>query len=216
MINKLKKDSLSELVYQQISKMIMKHDFPPGEKINRKEIANMLGVSQTPVNEAIIRLTNEGVVEQKERHGFYVKIFTDDDMKELYAVRAGLEGVALRICLEKNDPEVINDLIHAFDGFTFPMDDEEKKKYRKADRFFHEKILFASGNSVISDFLKNFDFLIKCYQKGLIRQPEITLPEHQEIINAIIERKPEKAQILIMNHLLLTRDHLSKKHMKDI
>ena len=136
MIKKLKKDSLGDLVYQQIAKMILKHDLPPGEKINRKELAKMLGVSQTPVNEAVIRFTNEGVIEQRERQGFYVKIFTDQDMKELYAVRAGLEGISLRLCMEKGDPEILNKIIHAFDGFTVPMSDEEIRNYKKADRFF--------------------------------------------------------------------------------
>ncbi len=203
-MNKLKKENLGELVYQQIRSMIINKDLVPGEKINKKELADIIGVSPTPVNEALLRFVSEGLIEQRERYGFYLKIFTNNDMKELFAVRAGLEGVALRLCVEqcdlKNKPEIYN----AFDGFSLPMSDQEYKKYQKADRLFHESILLASENTIITDFIKNFDFIIKCYQKGLIRPPEETLPEHKEIISAVKAGDAEKAQNLIMAHHLKT------------
>lgn len=213
-MEKLKKDNLGELVYQQIANMIINRDLVPGEKISKKDLAARIGVSQTPVNEAILRFVGEGVIEQRERQGFYLKIFTDNDMKELFAVRAGLEGVALRLCVEEGDPRCMEDVLHAFDGFALPLSEAEYKRYQKADRFFHEKILLSSGNSIIIDFIRNFDFIIKCYQKGLIRTPEETLPEHQAIIEAIRKKDAAQAQNLIMDHHLKTKNFITNQHIQ--
>lgn len=213
-MEKLKKDNLGELVYQQIASMMLNRDLLPGEKINRKELAMRLGVSQTPVNEAIIRFVNEGVVEQVERQGFFLKVFTDNDMKELFAVRAGLEGVALRLCVEGGSSDCLSSITHLFDEFSLPLSDEDYGRYQQADRTFHEQILLSSSNSIIIDFVKNFDFILKCYQKGLIRSPEETLQEHKDIIQAIRDSDAERAQNLLMAHHLRTRDYINHKHLK--
>jgi DNA-binding GntR family transcriptional regulator len=208
-MNKLKKENLSELVYQQIKNMIINKDLTPGEKINKKELAHTIGVSPTPVNEALLKFVNEGLIEQRERQGFYLKAFTNSDMKDLFAVRAGLEGVALRLCIETGDLKIKPEVLNAFDGFKPPLSESDYKKYQKADRLFHETILLSSGNSIIIDFIRNFDFIIKCYQKGLLRSPEETLPEHQAIIKAIRAKDAEKAQSLIMGHHLKTMKALA-------
>ena len=164
-MKKLKKDNLSELVYEQISSMISNRDIVPGDKINRKKLAETLGVSQTPVNEAVLRFVNEGMMEQRERLGFYLKVFTDEDMKNLFEVRAGLEGVAVRRCVENQSCEGLDEIIDIFNEFDLPMSEKQYKQYRDADRKFHVKILLSSENPVITDFIKNFDFILKCYQE---------------------------------------------------
>lgn len=212
-MKKLKKDNLTDLVYEQIGNMLSNRDLIPGEKINRKELAELLGVSQTPVNEAIQRFTNEGMIEQKDRQGFYVKIFTDEDMKNLFAVRAGLEGVAVRLCIEKMESGCLDDILTIFDDFELPLSEKEYTRYRTADSNFHVKILMSSDNSIITDFIKNFDFILKCYQKGLIRQPDETLKEHLDIIAAIKKGDAAEAQNLIMEHHLRTRNYITEKHI---
>lgn len=213
-MKKLKKDSLSELVYEQIGNMIANRDLIPGEKINRKEIANILGVSQTPVNEAVNRYANEGMIEQRERQGFYLKQFTDEDMKNLFAVRAGLEGVAIRLCVENKECNCLDEIIRIFDGFELPLSEKEYKRYRNADRNFHVAILMSSDNPIIIDFIRNFDFILKCYQKGLIRPPEETLGEHRVIIEAIMTGDAALAQNLIMEHHLRTKDFITASHIQ--
>ena len=213
-MKKLKKDNLSELVYEQISSMISNRDIVPGDKINRKKLAETLGVSQTPVNEAVLRFVNEGMMEQRERLGFYLKVFTDEDMKNLFEVRAGLEGVAVRRCVENQSCEGLDEIIDIFNEFDLPMSEKQYKQYRDADRKFHVKILLSSENPVITDFIKNFDFILKCYQKGLIRGPEETLQEHRDIITAIKNKDAKKAQNLIMEHHLKTKNYITEKHLK--
>ena len=200
------------MVYQRIKDMIFDGFLPPGEKINKIDLSRQLGVSITPVNEVINRLTGEKFLEKRGRKGYFVKKFSMKDLTEFYTVRAGLEGVALRFCIEELSDDQLNEFENFFKDFHLPLDEKEKERYMKEDQRFHEKIIDLSGNSMITDFNQNFNFIMKSYQKGLVRQPEETLKEHQEIIKAIIERKSHKAQeLLIIHHLKSIRKLKSKR-----
>lgn len=207
-MKRVSRDALGDLVYNQIVKMLLNNDLKPGDKLLKKELASILGVSQTPVNEAINRLIREGIIEQKEKSSLYVRIFTNKDMMELFAVRAGLEGTALHLCMEDPENPRFMRLLGLFDDFSMPVDEKDFKTYQQKDQEFHAEILKLSGNRVILDFIRNFEFILRCYQKGLIRSPNETLPEHHAIIQAIKQGNTAQAQQLIMNHHWNTRDRL--------
>jgi len=194
--------------------MILNGDLIPGQKINKVELATMLGVSITPVNEVVSRLAGENLIDKINRKGYFVKKLTFDDLKEFFAVRAGLEGIAIRLCITTLSDKELNKFNNIFDKFVLPFDQVEYINYIKADQEFHEKIIELCGNSIIIDFDRNFNFVMKSYQKGLIRPPEETLSEHLEIVNAIKERNSQKAQALITSHHLKSRDVLKSKHLK--
>ena len=99
---KLTKTSLSEIVYQNIKNMIKDGVLTLGQKINKNDLASSLEVSLTPVSEALNRLKGEGLLEQKSMQGYYIKKFSKIELLELFAVRAGLEGTAVCLCIEKN------------------------------------------------------------------------------------------------------------------
>lgn len=204
-MDKIRKDALSELVYEKIKQMVLDEALLPGQKVAKGELAQALGVSQTPVSEAINRLTGEGLIEQRARQGFFVRVFTDEDLRDLFAVRAGMEGIALRLSVEELPAEKLDVLTHHFDGFDLPMDAETKRRYMKADQAFHEHIIALSANSFILYFDRSFDFIMKSYQKGLIREPEETVNEHRQIIRAIRARDGRAAQELLMQHHLKSR-----------
>jgi DNA-binding GntR family transcriptional regulator len=211
---KIKNDHLVDLVYEKVKQMILDGALIPGEKINKVELANILGVSITPVNEVVNRLAGEKFIDRINRFGYFVKKLTFEDLKEFFAVRAGLEGIAIRLCINELSDKKLNEFDNIFNKFILPLNEEEVKHYLKADQKFHEKIIELCGNSIIIDFNKNFNFVMKSYQKGLIRPPEETLSEHLEIIKAIMERNGQKAQELITSHHLKSREVLKIKHLK--
>jgi DNA-binding GntR family transcriptional regulator len=215
-MKKLRKNALSELVYEKIKLMISDGALLPGQKISRKELAETLNVSQTPIMEAINRLAGEGLIEQRNREGLYIKNFTYTELKELFAVRAGMEGVAIRLCVENILNDELDPLLHLFDNFSLPMDEQELKRYSKTDRIFHQRIIEMSGNSIIVNYNRNFDLMIKSFQKGLIRPPEETLAEHRAIIQAIRSRDAHRAQNLLIEHDLKSRDAINKHRLQDI
>lgn len=211
---KIKNDHLVDLVYEKVKQMILDGALIPGEKINKVELANILGVSITPVNEVVNRLAGEKFIDKINGSGYFIKKLTFKDLKEFFAVRAGLEGIAIRLCINELSDKKLNEFDNIFNKFLLPLNEEEVKHYLKADQKFHEKIIELCGNSIIIDFNKNFNFVMKSYQKGLIRPPEETLSEHLEIIKAIMERNGQKAQELITSHHLKSREVLKIKHLK--
>jgi DNA-binding GntR family transcriptional regulator len=211
---KIKNDRLIDKVYEKLKQMILNGDLIPGQKINKVELATMLGVSITPVNEVVSRLVGENLIDKINRKGYFVKKLTFDDLKEFFAVRAGLEGIAIRLCIATLSAKELDKFNNIFDKFVLPFDQVEYINYIKADQEFHEKIIELCGNSIIINFDRNFNFVMKSYQKGLIRPPEETLSEHLEIVNAIKERNSQKAQALITSHHLKSRDVLKSKHLK--
>ncbi len=205
----IKKSTINDLVYTQIKRMLSNHDLEPGQKINKKELAHELGVSQTPVQYSIVRLVQEGLFEDRKAEGIFVRVFTTKDMKDLFALRAGIEGIALRLCIEKN-AEHLEDLFHAFDSFSLPLTShEEIARYQTVDRSFHEQILARSDNTLIQNFVTDFSFILRCYHKGLLRHPNETLPEHLAIIQAAREKDAERAQTLLIAHHMKSYARLS-------
>lgn len=212
-MSKLKKNILRDLVYTQLKTMLLDKALVPGQKISKKEIADLLGVSQTPVQESIIKLIQEGLFEEQQG-GVFVKVFTDQDMRDFFAVRAGIEGIALRLCITQKGPSCLHDVLCLFDDFSLPIDDPETKAlYQKTDRHFHEEILRRSGNKIIQNFVEDFSFILRCYHKGLLREPNETLEEHRAIIEATRAGDAQEAQNLLMKHHLTSYDRISEDHL---
>ena len=209
-MEKIRKNNLSELVYQKIREIIATRYYEPGQRVNKRELAEMLEVSQTPVNEAVTRFISEGLMEQKGRGGIFLKVYTYQDVKDLYAVRAGLEGISLRLCIEDGQVDKLDDAMKIFENMKRPLSFEEKKAYPKMDRAFHLELLFSSNNKVISEFNSNYVLILKSYQMGFINDPEESLSEHLEIIRAIREEDALAAQVLLIEHHLKARNNIAK------
>ncbi len=213
-MRKIEKRALTDLVYEQIKRMIRDGTIAPGQKISKRDLSGDLGVSQTPVNEAVNRLKGEGLIDQRRRQGFFVKEFTYEDLKNLLEVRAGIEAIAVRLYIEVQSDQKLDELVHYFDGFQPPLSKTELNRYLKADRDFHKNLISLSGNSLLIGMDNDFNFFLKSNHQGLIRSPEETLKEHREIIEAIKSRDVRKAQELCMLHHLRSRDVIKEKHLK--
>jgi DNA-binding GntR family transcriptional regulator len=217
---KLEPTNVSEEAYLRIKRMIIEGRLPAGEYIDRKALAEELGVSLTPVNEVLARLGGERFVERrgggerKEPMGFYVRTLPGDELAHLFAVRAGLEGIAARLCVERALQEGpspgYRELCRRFAGFAPPFDAASTEAYLEEDMHFHEGIIHESGNPVLVDIDGNLGCVHRSWIRGLVRPPEETLPEHRAIIEAFAAMDAEKAQGLIVLHNLRSRDTLQK------
>lgn len=202
---------LTEHVYESIRSMILDGELQPGEKIDKKSLAESLGVSLTPINEVMSRLAGEKYIEQINRRGYFVKTYSQTDLMEMYEVRAGLESVAVRLCLERATDEELQHLALCFDGFSLPFGEGDLAKYTEADKRFHGLIIKLSRNSMIQEINESTGYVLKSYQQGLVRPPEESLPEHAEILAAINARDAEVAQTLIARHHLRSAIAVSRQ-----
>jgi len=205
-MQRIENKALRNYVYEFIRDLIDHGVLPIGQKINKPELAERLGVSQTPINDALNRLVGERFLEQRPRDGYFIREFNAKEFCELFEMRSGLEGIASRLCCENATDEQLALLVSSFDEFTLPIPENLLKRYYEADRKFHENIVAFSGNSFILTDLKNTGFQARTYQKGLVRGPNITLHEHKMVIEALKARDGERAQQQMIWHLLGSRD----------
>jgi DNA-binding GntR family transcriptional regulator len=205
-MSKIENKILTDLVYDKIKKMIDDGVLQPGTKVNKIELSETLGVSQTPINDALSRLAGEKFIDQKSRQGYFVRSFSNAELCALYEVRGGLEGIAVRLCAENASDRELQEIASCFDGFALPFDEKTYNDYIHADKVFHENIVSYSGNIVLVELARTSGYLIKSNQKGLVRPPEETLPEHHDIIRALLARNAAKAHELIIAHHLKSRD----------
>lgn len=199
---------LGDLVYDRIKEMIDEHLLAPGEKIRTLELAGMIGVSQTPVNAALSRLAGEKLIEQRSRQGYFVRRYTNLELSHLFELRAGIESMAIMLCIENANDQQLDDLCRSFDGLTPPLSGKRLDRYIHVDKHFHESIVRYSGNPFLEDLLTSSAYLIKSNQKGLVRPPEDTAPEHARIVDALRNRDGLKARDEIVLHNLRSRDYL--------
>ncbi|MFW6338020.1 MAG: GntR family transcriptional regulator [Alkalispirochaetaceae bacterium] len=205
---------LTQHVYERIRQMIADGALAPGERINRKELEETLGVSQTPINDALSRLAGERFIEQESRRGYYVKRISAEEMIHLFEYRAATEGMAARLCAESAAKEDREGLRAYFDDFRLPIPESSRPEYRQRDTAFHRRILELSGNPMLAEMNEAHGYMMKSYQKGLLRDPNETLQEHTDIVEAIVAGAPEEAQGAMNHHLLRTRDSLIREEKK--
>jgi DNA-binding GntR family transcriptional regulator len=207
-MTEIKNRVLFELVYEQIKNLIDEGVLQPGEKIDKKALVEILGVSQTPINEALSKLAGEKFLEQRSRQGFFIRQYSYFELSQLFELRAAIEGMAARLCAEHVQDDELKGLVKLFDGFTLPLSKKRSADYLHADKQFHESLVKYSGNPFLMETFISSGYLPKSYQKGLLRPTEETLPEHMRIIDALKKRDARLAQELTIIHLLKTRDKL--------
>jgi DNA-binding GntR family transcriptional regulator len=207
-MSKIESQVLVKLVYEKIRYMIDEGVFKPGEKINKGELAKILGVSQTPINEALNKLAGEKLFEQRNRQGFFIRQYSYLELSHLFELRAAIEGMAARLCAEQIKDDELEHIAKIFDAYSLPLSEQGQIDYLHADKLFHECLVKFSGNSFLVEFFISSGYLTKSNQKGLLRPAEETLAEHKAIIEALKKRDAHITQELTILHFLKTRDRL--------
>jgi len=208
METKLENRSVKDYIYDKIKELLENNEFVVGEKINKNDLASRFNISLTPINDALNRLVGENYLVQYPRKGFYVKEFSPKELCDLFEIRAGLEGIAVRLCCERASNEDIDELIHSFDLFENGISDDMIKPYTNIDKNFHKRIIFLAQNPLISQVRNSLGFLSRSYQKGLVKPAFDSLQEHHQIIEALKLRDGKMAQNAMENHLLGSRDRI--------
>ncbi len=204
----IRRTVVSVEIYTEIKKALFEGDWTPGQRIDRKALAERFGISQTPVNDALNRLTGEGLVESRSRDGFFVPDYDDSELADIFAARAGFESIAARLCADEADEEGKRELALLFEPFGESVAKGSESAYLAADKAFHTGIVRISGSSRLSEVEAAFGLACRSYEHGLVRPPSETLPEHRGILAAILAGEGRAAQLGMAEHLLTTRRFL--------
>ena len=204
--------NLDQRVYCQLKSMILDQTLQSGSKIYQKKLAEDLGVSRTPLVNALKKLEQEHLITAIPQKGFYVREFSKEAMVYIFELREVLEGLAARrasLCITDDQ---IQQLQNLFTGLKKAEACGSVEKYAKEDRRFHHFLIKISGDDLLSSILETYRVItfshMAKFRGGLARPPQETLPEHLTIVEAIIKKDPEMAEQLVRLHFKRSRARL--------
>jgi DNA-binding GntR family transcriptional regulator len=195
---------LSQKVYRVLKTEIVKGFLEPGTKLFEDKIATQMGVSRTPVREAIQKLAAEGLIKITPNQTLVVTEVSLEDVKEVLQIRGILEGLATRVAAQKITRQEIEELEEIITQMGLYVTKKDLTSYCKLDDEFHNLILHICGNKwiiQIRDNLGNFLYRFRIKSLSVPGRLKCSLEEHQKIMESLKEKNPEKAE------------QLSKKHM---
>ena len=151
------RSSLVDQAYQAIRRRILDNVFPPGYQALESELAQALGISRTPVREALIRLQKEGLVSVVPRHGMRVLPVSPNDMAEIYAVLTALECAAAEIVAARGPSEdELKPLTLASRDMDRALKADDLDAWAAADERFHRTLVELAGNRMLRETVENF------------------------------------------------------------
>jgi len=142
--------TLADDAFEQIRQRILDNFWPPGHRALEQEVALALGMSRTPVREALVRLQIEGLIELIPRHGMHVLPVSAIQMREIYEVLTALECLAVeKVAQRRPTPQEIQGLIRATDEMEQALLNDNLHAWAKADENFHAELIELSGNKTL-------------------------------------------------------------------
>lgn len=196
---------LRDVVFNTLRQAIITGEFAPGERLMEISLANRLGVSRTPVREAIRKLELEGLVIMIPRKGAQVARITEKNLRDVIEIRTVLEEFAAVLACERIDQSGLHDLRQAHEAFIRSVENGDILDIVDKDETFHDTIFRATNNdrliSIINNLREQFYRYRMEYVKD-IRQRSNLVEEHRELLDAISSRDSIKAKELMKTHLL--------------
>ena len=209
---------LRDVVFNTLRQAILRGELKPGERLMEIQLANKLGVSRTPIREAIRKLELEGLVLMIPRKGAEVAEITEKSLKDVLEIRRALEDLAVRLACEKITKEELKELKKAGDEFKKVLKSQDITEVAEADVRFHDVIYMATDNPKLIQLLNNFREQMYRFRVEYLKKDEVRpqlLAEHDEIIKYITQGNKEEASRVVTRHIenqaLTVQDVIRKK-----
>lgn len=195
---------LREIVYEQLKRQILTGRITPGTRMMEVELADEMGVSRTPVREAIRKLEKEGLVTIEPRKGAYASDISVKDMVDTLEVREDLEGLAAALAAERMTEEQIDELVKITEGYSEAILNSDTEKIIHYDEKFHKHIVSCSGNKtliqlseIVQELALRFRYI---YYDDFSRYENMPV-EHRQIIAAITSGDADTARMSADSHV---------------
>lgn len=195
---------LRDVVFNTLRQAILRGELKPGERLMEIQLANKLGVSRTPIREAIRKLELEGLVLTVPRKGAEVAEITEKSLRDVLEVRRALEELAVQLVCEKITEAQIEELKAAAREFENVLKDGDITKIAEADVRFHDVIYLATDNQKLIQLLNNLREQMYRFRVEYLKREEVypqLIAEHEEIIERIEKREKDTATKVVCEHI---------------
>lgn len=195
---------LRDVVFNTLRNAILTGELEPGERLMEIKLADKLGVSRTPIREAIRKLELEGLVVNTPRKGAEVANISSEDLRDVLEVRRSLEILATNLACDKITEAELSELYANIENFKISIETEAATEIALTDVGFHDIIYRATGNARLIQILGNLREQMYRYRLEYIKDHDSwnrLLTEHTAIYNAIKNRDKDAAATAILTHI---------------
>jgi DNA-binding GntR family transcriptional regulator len=196
--------SLVDAAYEQIRRRILDNVWAPGHRALEQEVALALGMSRTPVREALVRLQAEGLVEVVPRHGMRVLPVSPTDMREIYEILTALECMAAELLARrKPSAKELAPLVKASQAMDRALAADDLDRWAQADEQFHAQLVALAGNRLLQATVLNHADRVhraRMFTLRLRPKPVNSTREHMELVERLLAGDPEGAADVNRRH----------------
>jgi len=204
--------SLADQVFEKLERDILCGKYQPGEVITEMRLSEELGVSRTPVREALRRLRHERIVEETGK-GAVVLGITKKDINDIYDIRIRVEGLVVRRAVENMTPENLKELREALDMQEFYLTKDNHEYLRNMDSKFHELLYKFSNSNTFDEVLNLLHKKAMKYRRvslGSANRAQSSVDEHKAVLRAIEAGDADLAEELMIKHVNNARENILK------
>lgn len=209
----IERRNLGSDVYRILRDRILRQELHAGQKLSDLRLSTELGVSRTPIREALLQLVQDGIVVAEPNRGFFVATITPKDVEEIFDLRAALETFALRQIVHSDHTEeyerALFELEHVERLIRFARTEQEREDaadaFLKTDRGFHSWLVEKSGNTRLISIVTSLWTQVSIFQQIGTELPgwmEIALEQHRSIIQHLLKDDIEAAITALQQHIL--------------
>ncbi len=212
-MTQFKTTSLADRVFEKLENDIIFGVYPRGEILTELKLVEQLGVSRTPIREALRRLEQERLIADTGK-GSVVLGITEDDLLDILNIRLRIEGLASYYATKNMTPEGLQELEHVLDLQEFYYSKGDTEHIREMDDQFHALICKLSGRSVISDTLLPLHRKTQRYRKASIEDKDRmaqVVKEHRKIFEAVSSGDADLAEQLTTEHIEHAKESMLKR-----
>ena len=205
--------SLADQVFEQLETDILSGKYQRGDILTENKLSETLGVSRTPIREALRRLQQENLIIETGK-GSLVLGIGEKDLYDIYLIREQLEGLAAKMAAESCTEEDINELKAALELQEFYLTKQNSEQIRIMDNQFHEILYKISGSHVFYNTLLPLHKKVQKYRKVSVQshsRAKESVAEHRRIFDAIVNRDGEAAAKYTSQHVEIAYKHISGK-----
>ncbi|RMH46350.1 MAG: GntR family transcriptional regulator [Alphaproteobacteria bacterium] len=202
------RQTAAEAAYRRLRQDILTGQLPAGRRLTEAGLAESLGISRTPVREALKRLALEGLVEREAGQGARVASFPEDELEQIFQLRLMLEAYAARRAARFATPEEIaamRALADEISACTPPRDEAAARRWSEANAAFHRAVTQAARSGRLAAMLAlvvDVAIVMRTFRRYAPRDLIRSAAHHHEIVDAIAARAPDWAASVMTSHLL--------------
>jgi DNA-binding GntR family transcriptional regulator len=208
---------LGQHVFDNLKQAIIRGHIAPGEWLVESHIAEMLGISRTPVREAIHKLERERLIERQPRGGFTVLGLNRADIEETFGIRSVLEGYAARLATVKHQPRELKALEKKIEQYTHCLEKKQVNSLAEINTEFHQLLYDLSKSPQLIHIINGLRDQIFRFRQMILKNDKFAIisnQDHIQMIKFMRKRDADQVEILVREHILRGRDAILKEFGK--